>query len=129
MARQPSPSAGSRRRNAARRSRRRVVVVLVTAASRQEAVRIGRALVKAELAACVNILPGIRSIFRWAGKICDAREVLLIIKSRADLFSRLAWTVKQVHSYKVPEIIALPIVDGASDYLDWIQKMTRKSLK
>jgi len=109
--------------------RRQALVVLVTAASKQEAVRIGRALVKAELAACVNLLPGIRSIFRWEGKVSEEREVLLIGKSRSDLFGRLAAEVKRLHSYKVPEVIAFPIVYGAADYLAWIEKSTRKPLK
>jgi len=109
--------------------RRQAVVVLVMAASKQEAARIGRMLVKAELAACVNVLPGIRSIFRWAGKVSEEREVLLIVKSRSDLFGRLAAEVKRLHSYQVPEVIAFPITYGAADYLAWIHKSTRKPLK
>lgn len=111
------------------RSTKQAIVVLVTAASKQEAARIGRALVKAELAACVNLLPGIRSIFRWEGKVSEEREVLLIVKSRSDLFGRLAAEVKRLHSYQVPEVIAIPIAHGAADYLAWIQKSTRKPLK
>ena len=108
---------------------RRAIVVMVTAASEQQASRIGRALVRAELAACVNIVPRVRSIFRWEGKVSEEREALLIMKSRADLFSRLAAEVKRLHSYQVPEVIAFPIVRGAADYLAWIQKSTRKPLK
>lgn len=111
------------------RGGRRAVVVLVTAASERQALRIGRGLVKAELAACVNIVRGMRSIFRWAGKISEEREVLLIIKSRSDLFGRLAEEVKRLHSYQVPEVIALPIAHGAVDYLAWIRQSTRKPLK
>jgi len=111
------------------RQRRRAIVVLVTAVSKQQAGRIGRALVRAELAACVNIVPGVRSIFRWKGKVSEEREALLIMKSRADLFGRLAAEVKRLHSYQVPEVIAFPIAQGSADYLDWIQKSTRKSLK
>ena len=108
---------------------RRAIVVLVTAASERQAVRIGRALVGAELAACVNIVGGIRSIYRWEGKVAVDREVLLIMKSRADLFGRLAEEVKRLHSYQLPEVIAFPIVHGAHDYLAWILKSTRKPLK
>jgi len=108
---------------------RRAIAVLVTAASPRQAGRIGRTLVKAGLAACVNIVPGIRSIFRWEGKVSEEREALLIMKSRADLFGRLAAEVKRLHSYQVPEVIAFPIVHGAADYLAWIEKSTRKSLK
>jgi periplasmic divalent cation tolerance protein len=111
------------------RPTKQAIVVLVTAASKQEAARIGRALVKAELAACVNVLPGIRSIFRWEGKVSEEREVLLIVKSRNDLFGRLAAEVKRLHSYQVPEVIAFPIVHGAADYLAWIHKSTHKPLK
>lgn len=107
----------------------RTVMVLVTASTEQEAGRIGRALVEAGLAACVNVLPGIRSIFRWEGKVSDEREVLMIIKSRADLFGQLTQEVKRLHSYTVPEVIAFPIAYGAPDYLAWIQKSTRKLLK
>jgi len=105
---------------------RRAIVVLVTAASERQAGRIGRALVKSELAACVNILPGVRSIFRWEGKLSQEREVLLILKSRADLFGRLAAEVKRLHSYQVPEVVAFPISHGTADYLAWIEKTTRK---
>jgi periplasmic divalent cation tolerance protein len=103
--------------------------VLVTAPSEREAGRIGRALVGAGLAACANVVPGIRSIFRWEGKVSEEREVLLIVKSRAALFPRLAAEVKRCHSYQVPEVIALPISSGTADYLAWIRKSTRKSLK
>ena len=104
-------------------------MVLVTAATEAQAARIGRALVGAELAACVNIVRGVRSIYRWEGKVTEDREVLLIMKSRADLFRRLAEEVKRLHSYQVPEVIAFPILHGAVDYLAWIRKSTRKSLK
>ena len=108
---------------------RRAIVVLVTAASERQAVRIGRALVGAELAACVNIVRGVCSIYRWGGKVVQDREVLLVLKSRADLFNRLAKEVKRLHSYQVPEVIAFPIAQGAHDYLAWIMKSTCKSLK
>lgn len=110
-------------------NRRQAIMVLVTAASKRDAGRIGRALVKAELAACVNVLPGIRSLFRWEGKIADEREVLMLVKSRADLFQPLSQEVRRLHRYTVPEIIAFPIAHGTADYLAWIQKSTRKSLK
>jgi len=105
----------------------REIVVLVTAATEEEAARIGRAAVEAHLAACANILAGIRSIFRWEGKVSDERETLLLLKSRSHLFEDLAATVKRLHSYQVPEIIALPIDAGNPDYLAWIRDSTRKS--
>ena len=102
------------------------VVVFVTTPSEEEATRIGRALVEAELAACANILPGVRSIFRWEGKVSEEQESLMVLKSRADLFEELTATVKKLHSYRVPEIIALPITRGSPDYLNWIRDVTRK---
>jgi periplasmic divalent cation tolerance protein len=116
-------------RGAGAGNRRRAVLVLVTAASTRDAARIGRALVEAGLAACVNVLPGLRSLFRWEGKIADEREVLMLVKSRADLFQPLAQEVRRLHRYAVPEIIALPITHGTADYLAWVQQSTRKPLK
>ncbi len=116
-------------KGAAAGNRRQAIMVLVTAASKQDAGKIGRALVKAELAACVNVLPGLRSLFRWEGRIADEREVLMLIKSRTDLFEPLARAVRRLHRYTVPEIIAFPIARGTADYLAWIRKSTRKSLK
>ncbi|MEE8607115.1 MAG: divalent-cation tolerance protein CutA [Nitrospiraceae bacterium] len=100
------------------------IVVLVTAASEEEAYGIGRALVEAGLVACANVLPKIRSIFRWEGQVTDEQECLLVLKSRAELFEDLAAMVKQRHSYSVPEIIALPIVKGSVEYLAWIREVT-----
>jgi periplasmic divalent cation tolerance protein len=106
----------------------REIVVLVTAATEEEAARIGRAAVEAHLAACANILAGIRSIFRWEGKVSDERETLLLLKSSSHLFEDLAATVKRLHSYQVPEIVALPIDAGNPDYLAWIRDSTRKPM-
>jgi periplasmic divalent cation tolerance protein len=102
------------------------VVVLVTAPSEGEAAKIGRRVVEAGLAACANILPGIRSIFRWQGQVSEEREVLVILKTRRALFSDLAKAIKALHSYEVPEIIALPIGQGSTDYLQWIRAVTAK---
>jgi len=111
------PSSGSSRVDQA-------IVVLVTAASQEEAAKIGRAVVEAGLAACANILPAVRSIFRWEGEITEEAESLIILKSRTDLFDTLMATIKRHHSYSVPEIIALPIALGAPDYLAWIREVT-----
>lgn len=94
------------------------------AAEEDEAARIGRALVEENLAACANIVGPVRSIYRWRGAIEDAREFLLIIKTQARLFDRLALRVKELHSYQVPEIIALPLTAGWKPYLDWILEST-----
>jgi periplasmic divalent cation tolerance protein len=97
-----------------------LVVIFVTAGSPEEAHKIAESLVGKKKAACVNILPGIDSLFRWQGKIESAREVPLLIKTRADLLPEIIRLVKEIHSYEVPEIIALPIVGGSEDYIQWL---------
>ncbi len=97
-----------------------ISIVFVTAGSEEEAVKIGRSLVEEELAACANIVPRIRSIYRWKGETCDEQEVLIIIKTRSLLFPALQSRVKQLHSYEVPEIIAFPLAQGLPEYLDWV---------
>ncbi len=100
------------------------IVVYVTAPNEDEAAGIARALVEAKLAACVNIISNIRSIYRWQGNLEDDSEVLMIIKTRKELFDSLKTEVKKLHSYEVPEIIALPISLGSEDYLKWIREST-----
>lgn len=100
------------------------IVVYITVSNPDEGEKIAKALVEKRLAACVNMLPGLRSIYHWQGTICDDREMLLIIKSSASLFEAIEKEVKALHSYKVPEIIALPIVAGSMDYLNWINENT-----
>jgi periplasmic divalent cation tolerance protein len=101
------------------------IVVLVTCGSEEEAVKIANALVEPRLAACVNLISPIRSIYRWEGKIWDEKEWLLIIKTQRQRFEELKKKVKSLHSYSVPEIISLPIVEGSSAYLNWIEEMTK----
>lgn len=101
------------------------IIVLITASSNEEAVKIGTALVDEHLAACVNIVPEVRSLFFWNGKTQDERETLLIGKSRQPLLERLIARVKTLHSYSVPEVIALPVVGGSKEYLDWLQETTK----
>lgn len=100
------------------------IVVFITAGSQEEARMIGDTLISQRKAACVNIIPQINSLFRWEGKIEDDRESLLLVKTRAELFPEVVDAVKSVHSYDVPEIIALPIVEGSQDYLKWIGEET-----
>ncbi len=102
------------------------IVVFVTCSSLEEAEKIGNSLVGKRLVACVNIMPEIESIFLWKGKIAKEKEVLLIAKSRMELFDSIQNEVRELHSYEVPEIIALPIEAGAEDYLEWIKKETQK---
>ena len=98
------------------------IVVLITASSMEEAETIGKALVNGRLAACVNLSPGIRSLFRWQGAIENQEEVLMLVKSRSDLLPAITATVKGLHTYTVPEVIALPILAGAPDYMAWIDE-------
>ena len=101
------------------------IVILSTCANEEEAERMARALLADHLAACVNVLPGARSFYRWKGQVEDATECLLVIKSSRQLFSRLRDAIEKVHSYEVPEIVALPIIDGAPNYLKWISESLR----
>lgn len=99
-------------------------VIFCTAGSREEGEKIARRLVEGRLAACVNIVPGVTSIFTWKGAVDQAEECLLIIKTRGELIPQLISRIKSLHSYDVPEIIALPITDGNTAYLDWISEVT-----
>ena len=95
--------------------------VYTTAGSVEEAERIGRALVSERLAACANILPGMRSIYWWQGKVEDANETVLVLKTAAKNLDALTQRVKQLHTYEVPCVVALPIEGGNADYLGWIK--------
>jgi periplasmic divalent cation tolerance protein len=98
------------------------IVVFSTCDSEEQAGRIARALLDQRLAACVNILPGVRSIYRWKDQIEDAAEWMLIIKSRRDLLDKLRLAVARIHSYEVPELLAVPVVDGSEEYLAWLDR-------
>jgi periplasmic divalent cation tolerance protein len=100
------------------------LLVLITTASLEEAEKIARKLVEERLAACVNIVPQVRSFFRWENTLSEEEEILLIAKTRRSRFGGLVLAVKALHSYRVPEIIALPIVEGSATYLQWIDEST-----
>ena len=104
-----------------------IIFVYITASSDGEARRIGGALVEEGLAACVNILPGMQSIYRWGGRVETADEIVLIAKTRAALFDALATRVRALHSYDCPCIVAWPLSHGAAAYLDWIGESTKSS--
>ncbi|MEW6419582.1 MAG: divalent-cation tolerance protein CutA [Nitrospirota bacterium] len=100
------------------------IVVFITASNEDEAAKIAGTLVEARLAGCVNIIKNIRSIYIWEGKIEDETEVLMIVKTRKPLFDAFMKKVKEIHSYTVPEIIAMPIIEGSEDYLKWLREVT-----
>lgn len=101
------------------------VVIFITASSIDEARKIGNTLMEERLIACVNIIPQVESIFYWQEKVCNEKEALMIIKTRKSLINDIIKKVKSIHSYSVPEIIALPIISGSEDYLKWVLDVTR----
>jgi len=95
---------------------------MVTCVSRKEALDVSKRLLAKRLVACANIIPGVQSKFWWKGKLNSAREVLVMMKTAKANFKKIETEIKRVHSYEVPEIIAVPIVAGSRDYLDWINR-------
>ncbi len=100
------------------------LIIFITASSKEEARKIANGLVSKRLVACVNIVLNIESIFTWKGKLEVAKEVLLIAKTKAGLFSKVEKAVKKLHSYECPEVIAFPITKGNKDYLKWVKETT-----
>ena len=96
------------------------IVVLVTGKNVRECKRLARHLLEKKLIACANLLPPVRSLYHWKGKIADEKECLMILKSSREHFPALQTEVEQLHSYHVPEVIALPIIDGSANYLNWL---------
>jgi periplasmic divalent cation tolerance protein len=100
-------------------------IVLSTCADREQAERIAHRLVEQQVAACVNILPGVQSIYRWQGKVDSAGEVLMLIKTRADLVPEVEMTIASLHSYQVPEFLVLPVFGGSHAYFAWLTDSLR----
>jgi periplasmic divalent cation tolerance protein len=100
------------------------IIVFSNCGSADEAERVARRLVETRAAACVNIIPGVRSIYRWKGAIEDAAEWTLLIKTRRTMFERVEREIRSAHSYDLPEVIAAPVVDGLEAYLGWIDEET-----
>jgi periplasmic divalent cation tolerance protein len=101
------------------------IVVLTSCAAEADAERLARALVEGRLAACVNVVPGARSFYHWKGKIESGEEFLLIVKTSRDLFPALRAEMEKLHPYEVPELLALPVVAGAENYLSWLDANLR----
>jgi periplasmic divalent cation tolerance protein len=104
------------------------IVVLTTVASADEAVALILALLDRRLIACGNILPGVRSLYRWEGKVADEREVIVLLKTRASRVEALEMAFGELHPYKVPELLALPVSAGLHKYLEWIDDETSLAL-
>ncbi|MDP2158463.1 MAG: divalent-cation tolerance protein CutA [Nitrospirota bacterium] len=102
------------------------VVVLITAPNEDAAAKMANEIVSSRLAACVNIIRNVRSIYHWQGKIEDEGEVLMLVKTRKEFFRDLEKRVKEIHPYTVPEIIAIPILEGSAEYLQWLSEETGK---
>jgi periplasmic divalent cation tolerance protein len=103
-----------------------IVMVFVTAPDARTAEVIGRRLVEERLAACVNIVPGLRSLYRWRGELEESQEVLLIAKARRGAVETLAGRVRELHPYEVPEVVATEVVGGLQAYLDWVTMETER---
>ncbi|MBS7647940.1 MAG: divalent-cation tolerance protein CutA [Candidatus Bathyarchaeia archaeon] len=102
--------------------KKQYIIMLVTASSKDEAEKIARKLLEERLIACANIVGLVHSLFWWQGKIDITQEYLILMKTRKDLFAKVAERVKALHSYQTPEIIALPIIEGSKDYLKWLDE-------
>jgi len=102
------------------------IVVFSTCASEDEAGKLARLVVEQGLAACVSIVPKVRSHFRWRGAVESAEECLLVIKSARSEFAELSAAIERAHSYDVPEVLAIPVVDGAAPYLAWLDSSLRR---
>lgn len=111
----------SRKKN----SSRSAIVVFVTATDKREALKIGKVAVESRLAACVNLFPIIESVYRWKGKVIVGKETLVMLKTTEDRYRALEKLILSLHSYQVPEVIALPIRKGSKQYLGWVLSETR----
>lgn len=107
-----------------KKSAGQVLVILVTAVNQREAARIGEEMVNMKLAACANIIPGIQSIYRWKGKVVKEQEALLILKSTTPRYRALEKAIKTMHTYEIPEIIALSVKKGLDSYIGWVRSET-----
>jgi periplasmic divalent cation tolerance protein len=103
------------------------IVILSTCSTEEEAERLARLLVDAHLAACVSVIPQVRSFYHWKGAVETAGECLLLIKSSRELFDSVRALLETAHSYEVPELLALPVIEGAANYMNWLDANLRGS--
>jgi len=101
------------------------LLVFTTLPSAEKAAELGKALVEERLAACANLIPAVRSIYRWQGKLQDENEVLVLLKTRAEHLERLKLRILELHPYEVPEVLAVPVEAGYQPYLDWLAGETK----
>jgi len=101
-----------------------VIIILSNTDSAESAARMARELVGRKLVACVNVVPGVRSFYRWKGEIVEDGEHLMVMKTRRAMFEQVRVTLRELHPYELPEIIALPLAEGDTDYLDWVREGT-----
>ena len=101
------------------------IVIFCTVPNKDDAKKISNAIINENLAACVSTVDKVHSVFSWNGEVCSENEMLLIIKTRRDLFEKIEVVIRALHSYNVPEIIALPVIVGSDDYLGWIEHETK----
>ena len=104
-------------------------VVLITVKDAEEAEKIARGLLEDKLIACANIIQGVKSLFWWEGALDSANELMVVVKTRRVLFDKVVKKVRKLHSYNVPEIIALPVIKGYNPYLKWINDSTKRAKK
>lgn len=102
------------------------IVVVTTVGTEEQAYQIARELVARRQAACVNVLPGMRSVYRWKGKICKDGELLLVIKTLAEEFEGVSATIRELHSYELPEVLSFPVAQGEANFLEWIRSSVDK---
>ena len=103
------------------------VFAYITAKDQDQALRLARALLERRLVACVNLLPGVRSLYWWKGELCEESEVVLVAKTREQLCGQVSALVREIHSYEVPCVVFMPIIDGNPDFLAWINQETAAS--
>lgn len=101
------------------------IVIFCTVPNKDDAKKISNALINENLAACISMVDKVHSVFSWNSEVCSENEMLLIIKTRRELFEKIEVVIKALHSYNVPEIIALPVIVGSEDYLGWIEHETK----